>query len=283
MKITILCDNETDSSAYLTEHGFSCWIETKDRKDEPVKILFDTGKSDIFLTNAARKGIDVRANRYTVISHGHYDHGGGLAALFKEAPHSHIYLGKGAFDAHLEGEEGEKYYFSEKNIGLPPKRLKENKSRFTFIEKETILEEGIELLPASPLTYPMPPNTGLCEVDGKGRLRKDSFTHEIYLTIREGNELYLFTGCAHRGIANIAAYAETRYPGLERYTVIGGFHIKNDREDGQITLLKDLIRGREEKWRFLTGHCSGTEKMKLLEESVSSPVSYTFAGTEFSL
>jgi len=279
MKITILSDNECRNGRYLTEHGFSCWIEAKASDGEPVNLLFDMGGSGQFLTNAARLGIDMRTAHYAVLSHGHYDHGGGIAPLLKEAPHIGIYLSSKAFEPHLKGEEGEKYFYSEKNIGLDSSLLKEHKSSFRFMDGETALEEGMILLPAAPARYALPPGRTLCRVDKKKKLTPDDFAHEIYLLVKEGDEVYLFTGCAHRGIANIAAMAKERFPEACRYTLIGGFHIKGDGENTQIGLLEEITRSEPDRWRFISGHCSGKEKVELLSSRLASSVAYGYAGS----
>jgi 7,8-dihydropterin-6-yl-methyl-4-(beta-D-ribofuranosyl)aminobenzene 5'-phosphate synthase len=278
MRISILCDNETESAAYLTEHGYSCWIETVNKKGEPVNILFDTGQTDLFLTNAARMNINVKAAHYVLISHGHYDHGGGIKPLLKEAPHSQIYLAKEAFLPHVKGDEGEKYYYCQKNIGLSPTLNEKYPSTFKFINEETDLDENITILPAAPLVYPTPPNEALCEIVKGGILKKDNFEHEIYLAIQEEDELYLFTGCAHRGIANIAAMVKERYPHMKSYTLIGGFHIRKDPSNEQINLLHDITGKESDLWRFISGHCSGKDKVEQLKNEVESPVTYGYTG-----
>ncbi|NCA67648.1 MAG: MBL fold metallo-hydrolase, partial [Clostridia bacterium] len=76
MKITTLCENTSISPEFKCEHGLSFYVETKKHK-----LLFDTGESGIFAENAAKLGIDLSEVDIAVISHGHYDHGGGLPAF----------------------------------------------------------------------------------------------------------------------------------------------------------------------------------------------------------
>lgn len=79
MKVTLLLENTCMYSKYLnSEHGFSAWIE-----DEDVKVLLDCGYSDNFIQNAEKLGIDLMLADYVVLSHGHWDHTGGLKHLIK--------------------------------------------------------------------------------------------------------------------------------------------------------------------------------------------------------
>jgi 7,8-dihydropterin-6-yl-methyl-4-(beta-D-ribofuranosyl)aminobenzene 5'-phosphate synthase len=78
MKITTLIENKnTENPELISEHGLSLFIEKNGKK-----ILFDTGSSGIFTENARKLSIDISAVDLTIISHGHYDHGGGLKAFF---------------------------------------------------------------------------------------------------------------------------------------------------------------------------------------------------------
>ncbi|NTW88868.1 MAG: MBL fold metallo-hydrolase, partial [Desulfobulbaceae bacterium] len=80
-RITILCDNSVGPlSGTLGEHGFAALVEPA--AGDP--LLFDTGQGLTLLHNAARMGRDLSAVRQVVISHGHYDHTGGLLPLLRE-------------------------------------------------------------------------------------------------------------------------------------------------------------------------------------------------------
>ncbi|MCI8845747.1 MAG: MBL fold metallo-hydrolase [Lachnospiraceae bacterium] len=82
MKITALLENKTNREDMLTEHGLSLYIET-----EKHKILFDMGQSDLFAKNAAALGINLSSVDIAVLSHGHYDHGGGKIYRVGRFPH----------------------------------------------------------------------------------------------------------------------------------------------------------------------------------------------------
>ena len=73
MRIISLVENTSVNDAIKAEHGLSLYIESKN-----YKILFDMGQTDLFLKNAKRLGVDLSQVDIAILSHGHYDHGGGL-------------------------------------------------------------------------------------------------------------------------------------------------------------------------------------------------------------
>jgi 7,8-dihydropterin-6-yl-methyl-4-(beta-D-ribofuranosyl)aminobenzene 5'-phosphate synthase len=285
MKVTFLMDNEPKNAGFLCEHGFSCWIETETHGGDPLSILFDTAHSDRFLTNAARLGIDVKSNRYTVISHGHYDHGGGLSALFEQAPYSRVFLSEKAFDPLMKGDVGEKYFYAEKSIGLNTGLLKSQKDNLVPIGKKTELEDNIYLETDLEEPNKRPENSRLCRIDNEKTMIPDDFRHEIYLTVREQESLFIFTGCAHRGAANIMAMAQKNYPGgeggIKKYYLIGGFHLSQEKDNRQVELIKNFIQKSPASWHLVTGHCTGMKAYEELKDQLDCPVDYGYGGSFF--
>ena len=114
MKITTLLDNRTHSEKLKTEHGLSLYIETDDNQ----KILYDTGQSDLFMDNAAELGVDLTEIDMVIISHGHYDHIGGLTAFLEANKTAKIYMNATLFDyEYFSVKKGVK-----KMNGFPPDR-----------------------------------------------------------------------------------------------------------------------------------------------------------------
>lgn len=92
--ITVLIEDHGADSALATEHGLALWIETGNQH-----VLFDTGQTDLLLTNALTLGIDLAQTDAMVLSHGHYDHTGGLAAVLEMAPQAKVFLHPEATEA----------------------------------------------------------------------------------------------------------------------------------------------------------------------------------------
>jgi len=92
LNITILVDNQSSKAELHSEHGLSLWIEADDKR-----ILFDTGQSEMLIRNAKVLGIDLRTADTLVLSHGHYDHTGGVAAVLDLNPEISVYCHPGVF------------------------------------------------------------------------------------------------------------------------------------------------------------------------------------------
>ena len=100
MRITALVENTVGNGCVECEHGLSLYIET-----EKHKILFDMGQSALFLQNARALGVDIAAVDMAVLSHGHYDHGGGLSAFLQANTNAPVYISRYAFEPHYNGTE----------------------------------------------------------------------------------------------------------------------------------------------------------------------------------
>ena len=68
MKVSILTDNYPGGRTG-SEHGLSYFIEHDD-----VRLLFDTGQSDLFMLNASKMGVNIKDKDMIILSHGHFDH-----------------------------------------------------------------------------------------------------------------------------------------------------------------------------------------------------------------
>ena len=100
MKIWTLMENTVCREDLAFEHGLSLYIETAKHK-----ILFDAGQSGAFADNAEKMGIDLSEVDIAVLSHGHYDHGGGLSRFLEINKTASVYMNEHAFEGHYHGEE----------------------------------------------------------------------------------------------------------------------------------------------------------------------------------
>ena len=100
MKITILNENTVYRQGLFAEHGLSVLIEENDRR-----FLMDTGQSDVFLKNAETLGVDLTKLNGIILSHGHYDHCGGMEYLDGSRGMPPVYIQKSAFEKKYSGME----------------------------------------------------------------------------------------------------------------------------------------------------------------------------------
>ncbi len=241
MKITVLAENTAKNSHLAAQHGLSLFVETG-----KTKFLFDMGQSDLFFKNAKALGIDLAEASFAVLSHGHYDHGGGLSAFLRVNSAAPIYLSPFAFEPHFNAQG--------KDIGLDP-ALQKNERLIAASERMELFP-GATLYPclSRPLVYPKGGAAMTTLREGK-RIPED-FRHEIYLQVEEKGKRILFSGCSHRGILNIAAE-------FSPDVLIGGFHFSKLPLDED---LKDAARQlAAQNTDYYTCHCTGEEQIAFMK------------------
>ncbi len=197
-RITVLCENTVGKLVGLGEHGFSAFIET-DRGN----YLFDTGTGRSVVENSLALGKDLRSVRKIFLSHGHYDHSGGLAEVLKLRgevdvhAHPHVFLDRKA----MHKEDGKDKI---KFVGLPHKRgyLETLGARFILTTDFHQVEEGMFLTGEVPRKTPFekPSTTLFSEIDGKSS--QDAFLDDQALILDTAKGLILVLGCAHSGMIN---------------------------------------------------------------------------------
>jgi 7,8-dihydropterin-6-yl-methyl-4-(beta-D-ribofuranosyl)aminobenzene 5'-phosphate synthase len=253
MKVTVLAENSVCTTNPLnvkSEHGLSLFIELDERK-----ILFDTGQSDLFIQNAKKMGIDLSLTDYLVISHGHFDHGGGLKHFMKINKKAKIFL-------HIKAAN--KFYtkilgFIPFYVGLDQKIITQNR-RIYFIEEDTQIDDKIILLEGFPEVFPQPESNKALFEKTKNRFIIDKFNHEIAMLLIENDEIVLFSGCSHSGIINIIEEVKLFSKNMRIKATFGGFHINNpiskkNESPAYIEMLTEALGNTEPV--FYTGHCTG--------------------------
>ena len=158
MKITTLLENTACRAGLCAAHGLSLYIETPRHK-----ILFDMGPNEDFIANAKALGVDLAAVDLAILSHGHYDHGGGLVAFCRVNAHAPVYIHKDAFRAYYALEEGR----APRYIGLP-RGLEDFRDRFVLTEGETVIDDELTLFSEPPAVFDaMSASAGLREQVGE--------------------------------------------------------------------------------------------------------------------
>jgi len=269
MKITALVENTTSDPALSAELGLSLYIELNDQK-----ILFDCGQGTLFLKNAKQCGIDLKAVDLVVISHGHFDHGGGLSAFLEVNDKAKIYISRHAFgDFYLQKTNGELQY-----IGLD--QALQSNERFILIDQDTQINEHLKLYTnIQPTRLNSMANHHLYSIHDHHKIN-DDFSHEIDLVVTEGSQKILCAGCAHSGIINIIDQISLK-EGKVFNTVIGGFHL--DRHMPLTSEDKALIHEitsimMKSSTQVYTCHCTGLNPYALMKEIMGNQIDYLSVG-----
>jgi 7,8-dihydropterin-6-yl-methyl-4-(beta-D-ribofuranosyl)aminobenzene 5'-phosphate synthase len=268
MKITVLAENsicKTSSENLESENGLSLFIEFDERK-----ILFDTGQSDLFIKNAEKMGIDISKVDYLVISHGHFDHGGGLKHFLRVNKKAKIFLHINAVHKFYTKIFGLIPYY----VGLDQKIIAQ-KNRLNFIDEDTQIDNKMIVLEGFPDVFPQPEANKALFEKVNNRFIADKFNHELAMLLIENNEIVLFTGCSHSGIINIIDEVKLVSKTMRIKATFGGFHIhnpisnKNESTDYFDKLAEAL---GETDQVFYTGHCTGENNIQSLSRWMCSRI-----------
>lgn len=263
MKVVTLFENRTISEEYKCNHGLSLYIETAKHK-----VLFDTGTDDSFIYNANKLGVNLDEVDIAIISHGHYDHGGGLEAFLKLNSKAKIYIGKGAFDRHMAKALG----VIKHDIGLN-KELSSN-NRLIFVDELMTIDDELILFGNIQGDKLKPKgNHSLLKQYSNGSIGKDDFEHEINLLINDKNKHSLFCGCAHKGIINIIDKGKAII-NSDLNAVVGGFHLMGmeveDLKDRDFFDELSSILSSNNTGKYYTCHCTGEEAYAYLAQKMSN-------------
>lgn len=245
MRIISLVENTSSHKRFATEHGLSVYIETAEHR-----ILFDMGQTDLFIQNAVKMGIDVAKIDIAVLSHGHYDHGGGLKYFLdinKKAP---VYINRHAFEPYYNG--------TQKYIGLDVS-LKENK-RIYLVEDEVEIDKGIKLFSCNQKEKKYNLGAfGLTEKYGD-IFSPDDFKHEQYLLICENKKKILFSGCSHKGIMDIVRW-------FTPDVLVGGFHFSKLPLDHKLAEYAQYLS--QFPVEYYTCHCTGVQQYDFMKKQMN--------------
>ena len=259
LKITTLIENLPDAAGKLHfEHGFSVFIETQE-----WKLLFDTGQSGAFLNNAEALGVDLSTADGVVLSHGHYDHTGGVPALLhKIKPGTPFYIGKEFFAPKYKRLEDNTWKYN----GNPFEKelLTEGEAaKVCFVDSGvTALSESLYLFKNFDRVNGFETVNPKFFVKTESGYEQDLFRDEIALGIKTRQGLVLVVGCSHVGIVNILEHVK-KHLSLPVAAVIGGTHLV---EAGENRLEETVKAFKNHGVKTIAvSHCTGEAGMVLLQ------------------
>ena len=256
LEITVLMENLSSDEKLKVEHGLSFHIRAGGQR-----ILFDTGQSGAFLDNADHLGIQFPEDTAVVLSHGHYDHTGGLARLLATGNHYRIYAHP---DAIIE-RYSIKDPANPRMIGIPEGSLKGLQDPgFTETEGWTTIADGIHITGAVPRITTYEDTGGPFFLDPQ-RTTPDPITDDQALCFEGAEGLIVLLGCAHAGVINTVRYCCEKTGNDKVHAIIGGFHLLNASTERMERTIEAL---REINADFLAPcHCTGDAQTQFLREA----------------
>lgn len=263
MRVTLLVDNEASSDALRSEHGLSFLVET-----DGGAVLFDTGQTDAWLHNLLALGREPEAIKAVAISHGHYDHTGGLTKAIKEVSDAAYFAHPMCFQPkYTKSNDGVRY------IGMPAEIVSQ-KTAFT------LNRSAVEIFPSVVLSGEIPLRTSnLFDskfVTGEDEPQQDTFEDEQCLIIRKGDSATVLVGCAHRGLKN-NVLAAMDVAGVVRIDLLaGGLHLGNASEE-KLDSLADFLKNTNVA-QIVCCHCTGVKAYEYLRSKLDHRVSLARTG-----
>jgi 7,8-dihydropterin-6-yl-methyl-4-(beta-D-ribofuranosyl)aminobenzene 5'-phosphate synthase len=276
-RITILCENLVGKLAGFGEHGFSAFIET-----DTGNYLFDTGRGHSIIGNSLSLNKDLRTVQKIFLSHGHYDHTGGLPEVLTLRGDVDVYAHPDVFidRIHVRPEGGREM---KRFVGLPFKKryLEFLGAHFLFNKDYIQVGKGMFLTGEVPrkTSFEKPDPRLFRETDGK--TTQDIFLDDQSLILDTDKGLILILGCGHSGMINIVNHVLDK-TGKERfYAILGGTHLDFLTTEQLEESIKSLKKMDIEK--LGVSHCTGMRAAFRLHQEFGDRFFYGCVGAELEI
>lgn len=258
-KLTVLVENSTRSAALIGEHGFSIHIETGHGSG-----LFDTGQTGAPIENAVTLGIDLARLDWIVLSHGHYDHCGGLPAVLDNAPNARVVSHPDAFLRKYVVCEGGGH----RDAGMPITKA-ELEARGVAMRLDT---RPVRVAPKIWTTGEVARTNAFETIPerfaidrGNGAFEPDPFADDMSLVLETSEGLVVLLGCSHAGVVNIVNHIGQWWPGQSIHALIGGMHL-HEADSDRIDRTVRIVKGRGINV-VGPGHCTGETAVERFRET----------------
>ncbi len=218
LRITTLIENTVSRRGLLAEHGLAFWIET-----ESKRLLFDTGQGTVLAGNARSLGIQLGHCDAIVLSHGHYDHTGGLDSVLQAAGQPRMYAHPAAFEKKYTRRSDGLIH----DIGMPSLNERDVRQQ---VEELILTEEPTEVCEQIYVTGEIPRMTEFEDVNGPFFLdeqgtKPDPLRDDQALFFESHDGTVVLLGCAHAGVINTLRHIQRLTDDTPIHAVVGGMHL----------------------------------------------------------
>ena len=257
MKITLLVDKQESGCALQSEFGLAMYLES------PLSgvWLFDTGAATALKNNAQMLSIPLENLQKVILSHGHYDHTGGLGELSA----SEIYAPMGCAVSHYSYHSADDIH----NIAMPNAAKK-----VLYSSKVYYNHAPCQIAADFYLTGSIPRNSF---EDAGGRFFHDAnctvtdcVPEEQALVTADG---VLVTGCCHAGVINTLEHCRKVFPQTVIHTIVGGLHLRNASSERLHKTAEYLKKNQIKKLYIM--HCTGENAIAALREMLPDTLVYS--------
>jgi 7,8-dihydropterin-6-yl-methyl-4-(beta-D-ribofuranosyl)aminobenzene 5'-phosphate synthase len=272
LQLSIICENTVGRPiAACGEHGFACLVQS-----QTATWLFDTGSGATLLANLAALNHDARQIDGVILSHGHYDHSGGLLPLLNEIGPRPVYAHPGIFTRRFWQGQHE-----QRDISVPHthQELMSAGAEFRLCEALTEVSSDIHFsgfIPRSSSHEPGDAHLVRRSLDDSEWVA-DEFSDDAALAIVTAKGLLILLGCAHAGLINTLEYFRCKFPSHRIHAIIGGTHLGPATDEQFVATLEYLSRLDFD--RLGVSHCTGQIRAAQLHARFPNKVFFANVGT----
>ena len=266
--IQIVVENHAQEGL-AAEHGFALWIKSAGRV-----ILFDTGNKGALFTNLHKLGLDLGALTDLVLSHGHYDHAGGVETVLEVRRDIQVYLHQAAMQPRYVKEND-----GSRSVRMPPGSMR----ALWNVADDSIhwLTHPVNINDRIGLSGPIPRNTSFEDTGGSFYFdphseRPDPIEDDNALWFSTRDGLVICDGCSHAGIVNTIEAVLSNSGESKVDTVVGGLHLLNASPE-RLERTARALEGLHLK-RIVACHCTGDDAREYLRKRLNCEVVRGFAG-----